>query len=469
MALRKKNTFLSLANSYLIDSPQPSTISYWWNIGSLLGICLMIQLATGIFLAMHYSSNLELAFISVEHIMRDVSSGWALRYAHANGAAFFFILIYAHMARGIYYGSYKSPRVAVWIIGVIIFLVLIITGFLGFTYYSPIYIYINYILILYFTWRLLILYNIYNINIFHNKVISYTFQQRGIHKINTNINNNNNNNNNENDENENENKDLEINILNNKEYSNSIEGHVICDARLDIIIFDNLLDKKVNILIKKITKDMIGVYLIYNKITGNYYIGSSYKNIYNKYLLHFKYLNTNHIIKKTILKYGINNFKFMIIYYKFEEDQLINKNIKDLNKELLKIEESYIKLYKPKYNILTKTNIKSSNLNKNISEESINNLRITALNRPIMLEETKLKCKIHNKPIILYFYEIINNKNIINNNEYYIYNSIKELCIDLGCSSKTIYRALKYKDGYLKKKYLIKSLNIINNCYIKLI
>ena len=132
MALRKKNAFLALANSYLIDSPQPSTISYWWNIGSLLGLCLVIQLGTGIFLAMHYSSNLELAFISVEHIMRDVSSGWALRYCHENGAAFFFILIYAHMARGLYYGSYKSPRVALWVIGVIIFLLLIITGFLGY-------------------------------------------------------------------------------------------------------------------------------------------------------------------------------------------------------------------------------------------------------------------------------------------------------------------------------------------------
>lgn len=132
MSLRKKNAFLALANSYFIDSPQPSTISYWWNIGSLLGLCLVIQLGTGIFLAMHYSSNLELAFISVEHIMRDVSSGWALRYCHANGAAFFFILIYAHMARGLYYGSYKSPRVAAWIIGVIIFLLLIITGFLGY-------------------------------------------------------------------------------------------------------------------------------------------------------------------------------------------------------------------------------------------------------------------------------------------------------------------------------------------------
>nr|YP_009029648.1 apocytochrome b [Magnusiomyces ingens]AHY04903.1 apocytochrome b [Magnusiomyces ingens] len=132
MSLRKKNPFLALANSYFMDSPQPSTMSYWWNIGSLLGLCLVMQLATGMFLAMHYSSNLELAFISVEHMMRDVSSGWAMRYAHANGASFFFMLMYAHMARGIYYGSYKSPRVAVWMMGVMMFLVLIITGFMGY-------------------------------------------------------------------------------------------------------------------------------------------------------------------------------------------------------------------------------------------------------------------------------------------------------------------------------------------------
>ena len=186
MALRKKNPFLALANSYFIDSPQPSTISYWWNIGSLLGLCLVIQLATGIFLAMHYSSNLELAFISVEHIMRDVSSGWAIRYAHANGASFFFILIYAHMARGIYYGSYKSPRVAVWIIGVIIFLVLIITGFMG--YVLPMgqmslwgvsklvpYIYNNYIIILIITNLLVYIYLINPIDFLEKlKVIKYS-------------------------------------------------------------------------------------------------------------------------------------------------------------------------------------------------------------------------------------------------------------------------------------------------------
>lgn len=133
MTIRKSNLFLNLVNSYTIDSPQPSNISYLWNLGSLLALCLIIQLGTGIFLAMHYSSNIDLAFLSVEHIMRDVNYGWAMRYAHANGAGFFFICVYIHMARGLYYGSYKSPRVTVWIIGVVIFLLMIITAFMGYS------------------------------------------------------------------------------------------------------------------------------------------------------------------------------------------------------------------------------------------------------------------------------------------------------------------------------------------------
>lgn len=132
MAIRKSNPFISIANSYVVDAPEPANISYFWNLGSLLGTCLVIQLATGIFLAMHYSSNLDLAFISVQHIMIDVNYGWLIRYAHSNGAGFFFIFVYIHMARGIYYGSYKKPRIALWSIGVIIFLLMIITAFMGY-------------------------------------------------------------------------------------------------------------------------------------------------------------------------------------------------------------------------------------------------------------------------------------------------------------------------------------------------
>lgn len=121
-----------MANSYVLDSPQPSNLNYFWNFGSLLALCLVIQLATGITLAMHYTSHASLAFDSVEHIMRDVNFGWFIRYAHANTASFFFICIYAHMGRNIYYGSYKTPRVLPWSIGVIIFLLLIITAFMGY-------------------------------------------------------------------------------------------------------------------------------------------------------------------------------------------------------------------------------------------------------------------------------------------------------------------------------------------------
>jgi len=130
----KSHPLLNLLNSYMIDSPQPSNISYFWNFGSLLGICLIIQILTGIFLAMHYSPSIDTAFISVEHIMRDVNYGWLLRYCHANVASFFFLFIYLHMGRGLYYGSYKAPRSLVWYIGVIIFLLLIIISFLGHIY-----------------------------------------------------------------------------------------------------------------------------------------------------------------------------------------------------------------------------------------------------------------------------------------------------------------------------------------------
>src|SRR6185437_9512762 len=118
MKLLKRNQVLSLVNNYVVDSPLPSNISYLYNYGSILGIILVIQIITGILLAMHYTAHVDLAFISVEHIMRDVNGGWLLRYAHANGASMFFIAIYLHIARGLYYGSYTKPRILLWTVGV---------------------------------------------------------------------------------------------------------------------------------------------------------------------------------------------------------------------------------------------------------------------------------------------------------------------------------------------------------------
>lgn len=132
MRLLKSHPVLGLVNSYMVDSPQPASLSYMCNFGSLLGVCLVIQIVTGVTLAMHYTPNIDLAFISVEHIMRDVHYGWLIRYLHANTASFFFIFVYLHIARGLYYGSYRSPRVLLWSIGVIILILMIVTAFLGY-------------------------------------------------------------------------------------------------------------------------------------------------------------------------------------------------------------------------------------------------------------------------------------------------------------------------------------------------
>ncbi len=112
--------------------PVPRNLNYWWNFGVLAGFALTLQLITGIVLAMHYAPNATVAFGSVEHIMRDVNWGWALRYAHANGASFFFVVVYLHIFRGLFYGSYKAPREMVWLIGVVIFLLLMATAFMGY-------------------------------------------------------------------------------------------------------------------------------------------------------------------------------------------------------------------------------------------------------------------------------------------------------------------------------------------------
>nr|YP_010350054.1 cytochrome b [Metoecus javanus]UOI84452.1 cytochrome b [Metoecus javanus]UOI84465.1 cytochrome b [Metoecus javanus]UOI84478.1 cytochrome b [Metoecus javanus] len=130
MPLRKTSPMIKIINNSLIDLPTPTNISTMWNFGSLLGLCLMIQILTGIFLAMHYCPNVELAFNSVIHICRDVTYGWMIRTLHANGASFFFICLYIHIGRGIYYNSYQLKLT--WTIGVLIFFMVMATAFLGY-------------------------------------------------------------------------------------------------------------------------------------------------------------------------------------------------------------------------------------------------------------------------------------------------------------------------------------------------
>nr|CAT10118.1 cytochrome b [Testudo horsfieldii]CAT10122.1 cytochrome b [Testudo horsfieldii] len=130
MNLRKTHPMMKIINNSFIDLPSPSNISAWWNFGSLLGICLILQIITGIFLAMHYSPNISLAFSSVAHITRDVQYGWLIRNMHANGASIFFMCIYLHIGRGLYYGSYLHKET--WNTGIILLLTVMATAFMGY-------------------------------------------------------------------------------------------------------------------------------------------------------------------------------------------------------------------------------------------------------------------------------------------------------------------------------------------------
>nr|WPS93662.1 cytochrome b [Stenischia montanis yunlongensis] len=128
--IRLNHPLIKIINNSLIDLPTPSNISFWWNFGSLLGICLGIQIITGLFLAMHYTANIDMAFSSISHICRDVNYGWLIRTFHANGASFFFICIYMHIGRGMYYGSYNLHET--WTIGVIILFMVMGAAFMGY-------------------------------------------------------------------------------------------------------------------------------------------------------------------------------------------------------------------------------------------------------------------------------------------------------------------------------------------------
>ncbi len=112
--------------------PVPKNLNYWWNFGVLSGFALVVQIITGIVLAMHFTPNTAMAFDSVEHIMRDVNGGWMLRYIHSTGASFFFAVVYIHIFRGLYYGSYKAPRELVWLLGIVILLLMMATAFMGY-------------------------------------------------------------------------------------------------------------------------------------------------------------------------------------------------------------------------------------------------------------------------------------------------------------------------------------------------
>lgn len=437
IAYRKRQPYISLVNSYLIDSPQPSSLNYWYNLGSLLGLCLVIQIASGIFLAMHYSSHIELAFDSVEHIMRDVNLGWLIRYIHANGASFFFGCMYIHVGKALYYGSYRKPRVLVWIIGVIILIATMATGFMGKSS-SP-----------------KSLYNMKKRNIL-NKVSSGKIIKRGFSTLSKLSNKDENN---------------IIYIKENEELSKKIS---ISSKNLfneigikPEIWWENLDEKKVVDDIKEKLKNKSGIYIIINKVSRQYYVGSAHtNNFYKRFNNHLRSSNNKGsiILKKAVKKYGIENFIFGILeYYPYEVN--INNN-----KELYALEISYISLLIPSYNILVEAgkNFGKREININNDKKLINlsllNERKELLKklRDKHLEEYKLTGKQRidfristegnikggkNKRIFI-SNNILSEEDIINNKGYVCwFENVNISSHYLCCSRKIILRSLNL--GYI--------------------
>ena len=453
MRTLKSQVLLRLVNSYIVDSPQPANLSYLWNFGSLLGACLVLQILTGIFLAMHYQPHVDFAFNSVEHIMRDVNNGWAVRYTHANVASFFFIFVYAHIARGLYYGSYKSPRVLLWAIGVIILIVMMATAFLGYEH-SPKWFNIN----ISFAIILIIVY--ITVQNRKNKVLIYPV---GNNMKNTKYNKFNN---------------KSVNYLNKKRYStisytnNSIEfsssdrlNSIIKELGVNpVYIFENLNLENIRKQILNDTKGLSGIYMIVNKITKDYYIGSAATNrFYARFSNHLIYFRGSKIVKTAVKKYKLDNFAFIIL------ELYPNIVTKENNKELLDLEDRYLKLLLPNYNILTEAGssfgykhtevdrkkmkdlytdtrrelIGSLNKGKKLSPETIEKMREKALNRPAMSDETKKNCIVHTRPVVLYN---------LNGTVYGEYFTILDAADSINCSEKTIRRALKTEKGLVKRQ-----------------
>jgi group I intron endonuclease len=424
MRILKTNPVLTILNSYLVDSPQPSTLSYLWNFGSLLGLCLVAQIVTGVLVSMHYQGSASDAFTSVEHVMRDVNDGWLLRMCHANMASFFFIAVYLHIARGLYFGSYRTPRVGVWVIGTIIFFLMMATAFLG-KYHCP-------------KWS-----NIYirsksinNINVFSNN-----FQKRNYSTNNTNIN-------------------CSITLFN-----------FIREKGLKpVFVYEDLdLEEKRKIILKD-TRGLSGIYLILNKITLDYYIGSaSTGRIYTRFSNHLIHKKGSKIVKLAVNKYNLSNFAFMVLELFPDIINRVN------NKDLLNIEDFYLKSLLPNYNILTEagnsfgykhteiTRIKMKvhysekrrkwigdlNRGKSFSKETIMRMKQSSLNRkkPVYSEEALLNMKKKSKKLI-----VLN----LNGTVYGKYPSITEAIKILKCNAKTVSRTLKTEEKILKKRWIIK-------------
>ena len=422
MRLLKTHPILGLVNSYLVDSPQPSNLSYAWNGGSLLGLCLITQLATGIFLAMHYIASADLAFISVESIMRDVNSGWMIRYIHANTASLFFAIIYLHIARGMWYGSYGTPRTLPWSIGVIILILLIVTAFLGFlTKYN----------------------NLSSANIYHtftscssymNSVVEY-----GVFPL------------------------VFKRLLHSKDNLQLITDSL---GVKPVKYWDNLHLSSTKLSILQTIRKWGGIYAIVNLSTGDAYVGSAIPGkMSNRFSRHFSGTGSLRVFN-AIRKYGLNNFAFVVI------ERVDSISSSEDNIKLLEMETKYINLSNSTYNILLqagntlgykhteqdkikmsknysqerKDRIGSLNRDKSISPISRERIRQSALNRPPITVETRKLLSDKSAKATWYTISKIDNSTFNDLNEnlcnFVQIRTVKNVASFINCSEKTVQRAL---------------------------
>jgi len=437
MRLLKSHPILRLANSFLVDSPQPINLSYLWNFGSLLAFSLIIQIITGVTLAMHYNPSVIEAFNSVEHIMRDVNNGWLIRYLHSNTASAFFFLVYLHIGRGMYYGSYRAPRTLVWTIGTVIFILMMATAFLGLSN-SPKWFEYN-----------------HNNNNNVNKFNSYYTRPSifiNVNKSNTISRRN-------------------FSVTSSREFISEELTKFIYEKNLNpVFIYEDLSDKTVKYRVLNDTRGLSGIYLILNKVTLDYYIGSaSTGKFHARFSNHLFNFHGSKVVKNAVKKHGIFSFAFIVLEL-FPE--IVNK---ENNKKLLDLEDFYLKSLLPNYNILTeagssfgykhnettrlnlKTNyseehilaIGSLNIGKNLSPSTIEAMKQSALNKikPIYLTEGIQNMKKNSKSILVY------------NMDYTVYGefpSITEASKSLGCSQKTISRALQTPKKILRRRWIVK-------------
>ena len=420
MRILKRHPLLKPATDFVIDSPTPSNISYWWNVGSLLGLSLVIQIITGVTLAMHYNPNVLEAFNSVEHIMRDVNNGWLIRYLHSNTASAFFFLVYLHIGRGLYYGSYKAPRTLTWTIGTFIFILMMATAFLGY------------------------------LNIAQNGLNSKTTTSLAGKNNSSRISNNN------------SNPDPKV--------KSKILTEFIEEKNLNpVFSYENLGTSDTKKVILEETRDLSGIYLVLNKVTLDYYIGSASTNRFNKrFSAHLINFTGSKLLKNAVRKYGISEFAFLVL--ELFPEQVNQHN----NKKLLDLEDFYLKTMLPNYNILTEagssfgykhseiTRIKMKsnyselrrmqignlNRNKTLSTETVERIREKALNREkaIYSEKAIANMKKSSRAILV---------QNLDNSVHGKFVSVTETALNMNCSVKTISRSLKSPSRLLKKRWIV--------------